>query len=312
MIDDTRWIAAGPRLATERDALFRESPAERMRRVLLGLAWPFAPKRIRTVLPLVALRARHCVVPSRDLPDPMVSSKWLPEVAGIACDLTVPTLVGAHRRGLHPLSHVLAPKWMSLRERCLLFYPDFRISKTQRAHIRKGVHRVTFDRSFEHVLKACAEPRGKGVGLTWITPRIMHAYADMHDAGYAHSFEVWNRSGELVGGGFGVAIGRYYTLKSMFCREDNSSKVGFTFLNWHLAHWGFHFTDMGTLAPYKLALGCRIEPRSEFLSRLDAACDARTRRGRWSVAADAQTVAAWKPGSRQGSAREVHAPETVS
>ena len=123
----------------------------------------------------------------------------------------------------------------------------------------------------------------------------MHAYAALHEAGYAHSFEVWNADGELVGGGYGVSVGGYYALELMFCFEDNSSKVGFAFLSWHLAHWGFAFTDMREFAPYKLELGSKLTPRTQFLSMLSDAVEAPSKRGRWDVEADAATVAAWKP-----------------
>jgi leucyl/phenylalanyl-tRNA--protein transferase len=191
---------------------------------------------------------------------------------------------------------VLQPKWLSPPERCVLFYPDFHISKRFRPHIRKGHFRVTFDTAFERVIQACAAPRGERLHLTWITPKIMRAYAALHDAGYAHSFEVWNFSGDLVGGGYGVAVGRSFSVESMFCFEDNSSKVGFTWLTWHLAHWGFDFTDNKTMAAYKSQLGFKLIPRADYLARLAAAVQSPTRRGRWEIEADPATVASWQPG----------------
>ena len=94
----------------------------------------------------------------------------------------------------------------------------------------------------------------------------------------------------------------------MFCLEDNGSKVGFTFLNWHLAHWGFHFTDMWEPAPYKVALGGTSMPRADFLQRLAGAMKAPTRCGRWRVEADPITVAKWKPGAEEASTASMEDP----
>ena len=93
------------------------------------------------------------------------------------------------------------------------------------------------------MIKACAGRRDGRWHLTWITPQIMRAYCDLHDAGYAHSFEVWNNDGELVGGGYGVAVGGAFTIESQFTLESHTSKIGFAVLNWHLAKWGFLLND---------------------------------------------------------------------
>ena len=105
--------------------------------------------------------------------------------------------------------------------------------------MRQGHYTVTFDRDFDGVIAACAGRRQGRWHLTWITPRIMHAYAEAFDAGHAHSFEVWNKAGELVAGGYGIAFGggfhrRVAVHARAECLED---RLGV--LNWHLAHWGF-------------------------------------------------------------------------
>ncbi len=103
----------------------------------------------------------------------------------------------------------------------------------------KDRYTISFDRDFDGVIKACAGRRQGRWHLTWITPRIMHVYAKAFDAGYVHSYEVWNQAGELVAGGYGTAYGGAFTGESQFAHEPNASKIGFTVLNWHLAHWGF-------------------------------------------------------------------------
>ena len=85
----------------------------------------------------------------------------------------------------------------------------------------------------------------------------MRAYAELFDAGHVHSFEVWNEKGELAGGGYGVAIGGAFATKSQFSREPNTSKIGFTVLNWHLARWGFAFNDGKVMTPTCRDMGFR-------------------------------------------------------
>ena len=102
----------------------------------------------------------------------------------------------------------------------LSFLPSSTSARRLRRLMRQGRYRVTFDRDFEGVIKACAGRRPGKWQVTWITPRIMHAYAELHDAGYAHSFEVWNSDGELVGGGYGVALGGAFITELQFARES--------------------------------------------------------------------------------------------
>ena len=109
--------------------------------------------------------------------------------------------------------------------------------------MRQNRYRVTFDRDFDGVMKACAGRRDGKSHVTWITPRIMRAFAALHDAGHAHLFEVWNEKDELVGGGYGLALGRAFFTESQFSLEPNTSKLGFTVFNWHLARWGFAVND---------------------------------------------------------------------
>lgn len=124
----------------------------------------------------------------------------------------------------------------------------------------------------------------------------MHAYAELFDAGYAHSFEVWNERGELAGGGYGVAIGRVFITESQFSREPNTSKMGFAALNWHLAHWGFAFNDGKLMTPTCHDMGFSEIPRDEYLRRLARAEHQPDRLGRWQVESELKAaVADWQP-----------------
>lgn len=281
--------------AARRHCLFHETPAARLRRVALGTARGLAPARIGAVPLLARWWAAGLFRDKNDLPDAATAPTELEGVCGIARDLSVPTLLKAHRAGLHPAAHAGPIKWWSPPRRCVLNFDDFHMSRRLRSRLRQNRHRVTFDRDFDGVIKACAEPRAGKWPVTWITPKIMHAYAALHDAGHAHSFEVWDGDGALAGGGYGVAIGRVFVIESQFARESHASKIGFSVLNWHLAHWGFALNDNKGPSQNVLDMGFHVITRDDYLTRL--ACHAREtcKSGPWEVETDLATVAAWEP-----------------
>jgi leucyl/phenylalanyl-tRNA--protein transferase len=123
----------------------------------------------------------------------------------------------------------------------------------------------------------------------------MRAYGELFDAGFVHSFEVWNDQDELVGGGYGVAIGRIFFTESQFSHESNTSKLGFTVLNWHLAKWGFLVNDGKWETPTIREMGFRLIPRAEFLRVLALGTEEEGKFGRWQVEVPANVVAAWQP-----------------
>jgi leucyl/phenylalanyl-tRNA--protein transferase len=292
-----RLPAATSGRAAARAALFRESLPAMAERWALGLAWALSPKRIRGLPNLAKLCFQELLAPDYALPDPERAVDQPPGLAGIVHDFTLPTLLAAYRRGLYPLAHVGPLKWWSPPRRSVLFFNELHVAKRLRRQIRQGHYTVTFDRDFDGVIAACAGHRAGRWHLTWITPRVMRAYAELFDAGHAHSFEVWNARGELAGGGYGVAIGGAFMTESQFSREPNTSKIGFTVLNWHLAHWGFAFNDGKLMTPTCHDMGFREIPRSEFLARLGEAVRRPGKGGRWQVEADLAAVADWQPGA---------------
>jgi leucyl/phenylalanyl-tRNA---protein transferase len=281
--------------ADRRAELFRETPAETLQRWALGLAWALKPERIAGLPALGRLWAADLLSPKHDVPWPDAALARPAGLCGIAHDVTVASLVEAHRRGLYPFAHIAPLKWWCPPQRCVLSFADFHISKTVRRLLRQNRYRVTFDTDFVGVIKACAGRRRGKWQLTWITPQIMHAYADLHDAGYAHSFEVWNSEDELVGGGYGVAVGGAFTIESQFTRESHTSKIGFAALNWHLANWGFRLNDNKGPTRNTLEMGFRVVPRPVFLALLTDAMRVPDRVGRWQVETDLRTVADWQP-----------------
>mgnify|MGYP002629798977 CR=1 FL=1 len=285
----------GPGGANRRAALFRESMTDWAERWALGTAWALAPKRIGGLPHLAKLCFDEFLAPDHALPEPERALANPPGLAGIVHDFTLPTLMAAYRRGLYPFAHIGPLKWWSPPERSLLFFNELHIAKRLRRQMRQGHYTVSFDRDFEGVIKSCAGQRSGRWHVTWITPKIMHAFAAAYDAGHAHSFEVWNEKGELAGGGYGLAIGNSFVTESQFSNEPNTSKIGFTALNYHLAQWGFDFNDGKILTPTTRDMGFREVPRADFLGRLRQATKRNARTGRWQMEADLATIADWQP-----------------
>lgn len=279
----------------KRTALFRERPLEICERVALGTAWALKPKRLGNLAPLARMWFADLLTGKGKLPDVEAISETS-ELAGIARDLSVPSLLEAYRRGLFPHGHVGSPKWLSPVMRGVVLLQDFHISSRLRGTMRQGKYTVTFDRDFESVIKACAGRRPGQWSLTWITPRIMRAYAQAYDEGHVHSFEVWNQAGDLAGGGYGVAVGRVFVIESMFFRESNASKIGFSVLAFHLARWGFVMCDNKWLTGTTARMGFHEMSRPEYLRRLAALADAPAGPARWEAELDSKAVADWRPG----------------
>jgi hypothetical protein len=161
-----------------RKALFREILAEKCERIALGAVWSLQPKRVDRILPLARHFVSYFLEPDPPMPD-LTRKPEVPELVGIASDLKVPILVEAYGRGLFPHCHFGPEKWLSPPERCVLFFDEFHMSKRLKRLMRQGRYSVTFDCDFEGVIKACAGRREGRWHLTWITPRIMLAYAEL-------------------------------------------------------------------------------------------------------------------------------------
>ena len=217
--------AAASSHAGRRAALFRESPADMLERWALALAWGLVPARIGGVPNLARMCLREFLAPDYALPDPERALDRPYGLAGIVHELSLPTLLAAYRRGLYPLAHMAPLKWWSPPQRSVLFFNNLHISNNLARLMRQDRYTVTFDRDFEAVIAACAGRRQGRWHLTWITPRIMRVYAEAFDAGYAHSIEVWNKAGELVAGGYGLAIGASFTFEIAIHPRDRMPRA---------------------------------------------------------------------------------------
>ncbi len=155
------------------------------------------------------------------------------------------------------------------------------MSRSLARTIRRGVFHCTADRAFGDVIAACAAPRTKQSG-TWITAEMQAAYAEMHRLGHAHSVEVW-QGDELVGGLYGLAIGRVFFGESMFTRVSDASKTGFVWLVDRLTAWDYRLIDCQQATQHLARLGSRELPRAEFLARLKVYCGERPDPGSWAL-----------------------------
>jgi leucyl/phenylalanyl-tRNA--protein transferase len=280
-------------LSRTRQALFRETPKAKFLRWTMGTAYALHPKRIREVPALLASIAADISRGGTRTPSDATISPHMTTFAGVCRDITPERIIDATGRGFFPWAHVGPLKWWTRDERMVLFLGEQRTSKRLRREMRKTNYRITFDEAFDEVIKACAEPRkGRPLGLTWITPKIMRLYSALHDLGYAHSFEVWSTDGRLVGGGYGVGIGRVFYTESQFSRESNTSKMGFASFNHHLAKWGYVLNDGKDFTSTIDAMGFRTIPRSEFEAILAEHTASGGRAGKWHVEDDFATVAA--------------------
>lgn len=195
-------------------------------------------------------------------------------------DLAPERLVDAYRRGIFPWSGDDEPMlWWTPDPRMVLFLGELRVSRSLRRRLRGGGFTVTADTAFADVVAGCAEPRPDGDG-TWITDEVAAAYAALHGFGLAHSIETW-AGGALVGGLYGVTIGRMFYGESMFARESDASKLALAFLVRQLARWGFEMIDCQMSTPHLASLGAREIPRREFVARLQALTAAPAVPGPW-------------------------------
>jgi leucyl/phenylalanyl-tRNA---protein transferase len=182
-------------------------------------------------------------------------------------DLTVPRLLEAYRHGIFPWSADDEPiLWWCPDPRMVLFVGEIHVSKSLRKRLRSGRMTVTADRAFEDVMAGCAEPRADADG-TWITPAIAEAYGDLFRLGHAHSIETWIDD-DLVGGLYGVSIGRMFFGESMFARASDASKVALVTAARQLERWEFELIDCQMSTAHLASLGAREIPRRDFVRRI--------------------------------------------
>ena len=177
----------------------------------------------------------------------------------------------AYRQGIFPWYSSGQPiLWWSPNPRLVLLPEGLHISRSLRKILRNGPFSVTADTAFEAVMMACAAPRGPDDGA-WITREMLRAYCRLHRLGHAHSIETWIQ-GELVGGLYGVAVGRIFYGESMFSAVSNASKVALAALACQLHRWEFAVIDCQVRTDHLLSMGAADIPRELFLELLERFC----------------------------------------
>lgn len=186
-------------------------------------------------------------------------------------DLSVKRLVAAYRQGIFPWYTEDSPiLWWCTDPRLVLLPGELKVSRSLRQVIRRQVFDITLDRDFEAVISACAGVNRKEQQGTWITHEMRDAYIALHDAGHAHSVESY-QDGRLVGGLYGVSLGRIFFGESMFALASNASKAAFVHLASKLRQWGYVLIDCQQSTPHLKSFGAREIDRSEFLEILQRA-----------------------------------------
>lgn len=187
-------------------------------------------------------------------------------------DLTAERLISAYRHGIFPWYEQGQPLlWWSPDPRTVLLPSALHVSRSMDKFLRKTSFQVTFDKDFAGVLNGCAEPRDY-TDATWITPDMQQAYLELHRRGVAHSVEVWDRQ-QLIGGLYGVALGKVFFGESMFSRRSNASKTGFVLLVRQLQEWGFELIDCQMPTDHLESLGAQQIPRTTFIQTLQELCN---------------------------------------
>ena len=205
---------------------------------------------------------------------------WFPPVAeaedygllAVGGDLSVERLLFAYSLGIFPWYNAGEPiLWWSPDPRCVLFPDQLHISRSLRRFMSKQPYRISINENFAGVIYWCRRLR---VGLdgrgTWITPEMVRAYKQLHELGFAHSVECW-QGAELVGGIYGVCIGRSFFGESMFSRQINGSKVALVALVQHLQEHNFVMLDCQQTTDHLVSMGAHEVPRARFQELLQQA-----------------------------------------
>ena len=216
-------------------------------------------------------RALAWVGPTDPLPDPAHAQSDPDGLLVAGADLSATRLLEAYRQGIFPWYSDDQPVlWWSPDPRMVLYLDEFRatrsLTRTVRRAQREARWQVTLDTCFERVMRECARPR-EHQDRTWITEAIVAAYCDLHRIGAAHSVEVWERD-RLVGGLYGVSIGRMFFGESMFTRVADASKTALFALVQLLRRHGFRVIDCQQNTRHLASLGAREISRATFLQQV--------------------------------------------
>lgn len=212
-----------------------------------------------------------------DFPNPISID---PEGIGIVAmggDLAPETLLSAYAQGLFPWFNADEPiAWWCPEPRCVIIPTDYQASKSLRKQANRERWQLTLNKAFDEVIHSCSLPRSDGNNdtlpegeHTWIHDEMIEAYTELHAQGFAHSIEVWDDSGKLIGGLYGLKIGNIYFGESMFHRASNASKLAFWGLMRLCEQSNVALVDCQLPNEHLMSLGATTLPRADFLTQLD-------------------------------------------
>jgi leucyl/phenylalanyl-tRNA---protein transferase len=203
-------------------------------------------------------------------------------ILAIGGDLSPDRLIAAYRQGIFPWYSEGDPIiWWSPDPRFILFLEELRVSRSMMKVLRQGTFRITYDQNFREVVLSCQKLRRKQKG-TWITDEMLEAYCTLHELGSAHSAEAWHE-GKLVGGIYGVSLGRCFFGESMFSLMNNASKAALIDLVYKLRELKFKFLDCQVYTAHMESMGARFIPREEFIDLLKSGLQHDTLGDNWEI-----------------------------
>ncbi|MDX1940775.1 MAG: leucyl/phenylalanyl-tRNA--protein transferase [Saprospiraceae bacterium] len=226
-------------------------------------------------MPVFRLPDDELVFPHPDLADPN-------GILAVGGDLSSERILLAYEWGIFPWFNPGEPiLWWSPDPRFVLFPDELKVSKSMRPYFNQRKFEVSFDERFEDVIRSCQMQKRDGqMGGTWITENMVEAYCQLHELGYAHSVEVW-KGEELVGGLYGISLGKIFFGESMFAKESNASKFGFIKLIQQLKKNDFQLIDCQQQTRHLGSLGARAIDRKVFLEYLQKNQNEETLTGKW-------------------------------
>ncbi|GJM34878.1 MAG: leucyl/phenylalanyl-tRNA--protein transferase [Saprospiraceae bacterium] len=227
-------------------------------------------------MPVFWLPEDELIFPDPELADPN-------GVLAVGGDLSPERLLMAYQMGIFPWFNPNEPLvWWSPDPRFVLFPEKLKVARSMRPYFNQKKFRVSLDQDFRAVITNCQQYRrmGQGGGGTWITRGMLEAYCRLHELGYAHSVEVW-KGEALVGGLYGIALGKIFYGESMFAKESNASKFGFISLVKILQKQGYWLIDCQQETRHLESLGGERIDRKDFLSWLEKNQQEPTLTGNW-------------------------------
>lgn len=228
-----------------------------------------------------------------EFPPPAMALEEPNGLLAVGGDLNPERILAGYQQGIFPWYDRDFPiLWWAPDPRAVIPTAELYIPRRFRRELRRHPFRISLDRDFSGVVAGCAEPRPGSEG-TWIHPEMKVAYDQLHERGYAHSIEVWC-DGRLVGGLYGVCLGRIFFGESMFSRRTGASKVALTTLIRQLARWDFPLLDCQLTNPHLEQFGCREIPREEFQRYLEDYAELAPATAPWTLDPDLADTTGWQ------------------